>query len=615
MKIGILGGSNAIMKSGWSPVFFNQRPQDEITNFSAGGSGTALGLYRLCSSPGIANLDVAIVEYCVSDHWLLEQGIMDEERLNTYVFNLLAGLVLQGVMPIVVIIPVLPAIVRGSEVRDIWLRQASALNVPVIDVHLLFQRISKSTGIPYGSFFPRDDGSHSKQYAQRLIGLYTSLALDRICSEKDAWQIRLPQNYRFPFYSSVLKDHFPELVVQRKTSLMEVSLVRFEPGSAYKVECSDKLHGIFANRSQAAGICRLVWGEKEVVKNLRHSPGGQSWNLNMEFVTLRDTPSMETPGFAFFEAADHTCRVTEPTASSSNPAEPCAIEIEGLLLSNQLVPKGEELCEELYRNLQTESVIVSADYIAIAEIASFVINELVCDLNDSEGSKYPTIDSGVINLVEKFFPRKGGSIQFTQNLAVHFLLYGHPAQALTLLEIALRDYPKGPWLHFYACQALLAQGNISRAQVHLDWLTEPNEIPPSKLKFLQELFDKTVNSETEIKRRPAIDSGVLNFIEKIAQQKSDSIGFIRDLAVYFLVSGHPAQALTLLETALRDRPVGPWLHFYACQALLAQGNMSRAQVHLDWLTEANEIPPLKLKSLQELFDKAVNGETVLDILH
>lgn len=497
MKIGILGGSNSILKSGWSPVFFYQRPQDEIINLSVGGSGTPLGLYRLCTSSSIAGLDFVIVEFCVNDYWLVKEGILDAERLGIYVFNLLAGLVSQGVKPVVLIIPTVVTVAAGSKVRDIWLRQASALNVPVIDVHLIFQGISKATGIPERSFFPRDDGSHPKQCVQRLIGLYASLALDSICAEKDAWQIRLPQNYYFPFYASALKDYFPGLVIHRRTSLVETSLVRFEPGISYKMECSDRLHGMFANRSPVTGICRLVWGEKEIIKNLRSkAPDGRPWALNMEFVTLRDSPNMESPSFAIFEAADHTCDTTEPTPASSNPIESCAIEIEGLLLSNQPVLKGENFCKELYRNLRTESVIVSSDYVELAEIISFVTNELVCDLNDKEGINHSAIDSGVPDFIERFSQRKGSAIEFTRDLAVYFLVSGHPAQALVLLETALRDRPKGPWLHFYACQALLAQRNISRAQIHLDWLIESNEIPPLKLKSLQEVFDKAANGET-----------------------------------------------------------------------------------------------------------------------
>lgn len=500
MKIGILGGSNSILKSGWSPVFFNQRPQDEITNFSVGGSGTALGLYRLCTSSSIVGLDFVIVEFCVNDYWLVKEGILDEERLGIYVFNLLAGLASQGIKPIVLIIPTVVTVAAGSEVRDIWLRQASALNVPVIDVHLIFQGISKATGIPGRSFFPRDDGSHPKQCAQRLIGLYASFALDRICAEKDAWQVRLPQNYYFPFYASALKDYFPGLVIHRRTSLIETSLVRFEPGIPYKMECSDKLHGIFANRSPVTGICRIVWGEKEIIKNLRSkAPDGRPWALNMEFVTLRDSPNMESPDFAIFEAADHVCETTEPTPASSNPKESCAIEIEGLLLSNQPVPKGEELCEDLYRNLRTESVIVSTDYIELAEIIAFVVDEFVYDLNDKGGIDHPVIESGISDFIERFSQQKGNSIEFTRDLAVHFLASGHPAQALVLLETALKDRPKGPWLHFYVCQALLAQGNIPRAQAHLDWLIESNEMPPLKLKSLQEVFDKAVNGETALK--------------------------------------------------------------------------------------------------------------------
>lgn len=67
MTIYICGGSNSILKDGWTRVFSTNPPDVPVVNLSIGGTHSITGLYRAMFTADLQPGDVLLWEYCLND--------------------------------------------------------------------------------------------------------------------------------------------------------------------------------------------------------------------------------------------------------------------------------------------------------------------------------------------------------------------------------------------------------------------------------------------------------------------------------------------------------------------------------------------------------------------
>ncbi|MDD8951585.1 hypothetical protein LAY38_20635, partial [Escherichia coli] len=65
IKVGILGASNSLLANGWHSVITRSF---ECVKHAVGGSNSGIGLYKIDENNFINNIDIAVINFGVTEH-------------------------------------------------------------------------------------------------------------------------------------------------------------------------------------------------------------------------------------------------------------------------------------------------------------------------------------------------------------------------------------------------------------------------------------------------------------------------------------------------------------------------------------------------------------------
>lgn len=385
-KIGILGASNSLLANGWHSVI--TRSFDCIKH-AVGGSNSGIGIYKIHEHQLLNNIDIAVINFGVTEHEELKGDFISERHIKTLVNELYKPFKHSKVHCISLLMPIKDVYDNCEKDQSLDIHESSCKSSGGIFINgykFIDSLLKRNTTITTADLFL--DNHHLKPVIARFLGEIVKTAIYAL-SEHDKKKVGLSKD-EFLRFDAITA----EKLSCDKSNLESINNSNFNE-TAIKLLLNDKviingdgfIHGLFVDCARSETKIKIQSNNEYVVKNLYcRAPVIAEKKPQLKFCTLKNP--LKISKNTILEVISNNIPKTEsnrgerPLKDNNNTAYICgALTSEHDILERETYdfPYQNELQEKINNIVEKYAIDCSEAISLISLDISKIINTLLDD--------------------------------------------------------------------------------------------------------------------------------------------------------------------------------------------------------------------------------------------
>lgn len=309
IKIGILGASNSLLANGWHSIITRSF---ECVKYAVGGSNSGIGLYKIDENNFLDNINVAVLNFGVSEHEELKGDFISKQHLNTLISELYTPFKYSKVHCISLLMPIKNVYDNCEIDHSLSLHKNACENAGgiFIDGYSFIETVlKKSPLLTTNDLFL--DPHHLKPVVARFLGEVVKLAIYEMHTHEKKSVGTLKENF-LTFQAKTVKslgyseEHFCSI---QNSNFNEIA-IKLNLHEKLTITEGDYIHGLFIDCARSESKIRIKNATKSIVKNLYcRAPIIADNKPQLKFCTLYDP--LDINGSASLEIVENNIPKTE----------------------------------------------------------------------------------------------------------------------------------------------------------------------------------------------------------------------------------------------------------------------------------------------------------------
>ncbi|GEM_PF-3557462 len=350
IKVGILGASNSLLANGWHSVITRSF---ECVKHAVGGSNSGIGLYKIDENNFINNIDIAVINFGVTEHEELKGDFISRQHLNILISELYKPFEYSKVHCISLLMPIKDVYDNRETDYSLSIHESACKKAGgiFIDGYKFIETILKKSALLATSDLFLDP-HHLKPIVARFLGEVVKLAIYEINNHEKEFAGELKENF-ITFQAKTAKsfgfseNHFVNI---NNSNFNEIA-VKLKLHEKIRITEGDYIHGLYVDCARSESKIKIKNTTKSIVKNLYcRAPIIADGKPQLKFCTLYEP--LEINGLTSLEIVQNNIPKTE----SNRGERPLKDNLPTAYICGVLISKKVASVYECYNLANRESI-------------------------------------------------------------------------------------------------------------------------------------------------------------------------------------------------------------------------------------------------------------------